>query len=85
MKSWVEFEIDTEDKYNTKWYVNADIEVVKDAYATGDSPTQYEVTITNVSNRLCDEDLTMMDSNTINYLEEQALEVFLSEGEGSHG
>jgi len=85
MKSWVEFEIDTEDKYNTKWYVNADIEVVKDPYATGDSPTQYEVTITNVSNRLCDEDLTMMDSNTINYLEEQALEVFLSEGEGSHG
>lgn len=80
-KHFVEFEVETEDKYDTIWYVGADINVIKDPYATGDSPTQYEVNITRVSNRLCDEDLSAFDEATMNYLEEMAIDSFLAESE----
>jgi hypothetical protein len=81
-KHWVEFHIDTEDKYNTRWTVYADIEVTKDVYATGDSPTGYEATITSVHNGTYDEDLDILGADTINYLEEEAIDVFVNHGEG---
>jgi hypothetical protein len=84
-KHWVEFHIDTEDKYDTRWTVNADIEVTKDMYATGDSPTGYEVKINSVHNGRYDEDLDILGADTISYLEEEAVEVFVNHGEGYHG
>ena len=84
-KHWVEFHIDTEDKYDTRWTVNAEIEETKDMYATGDSPTGYEATIKSVHNGLYDEDLECLGADTISYLEEQAIEVFVDCGEGYHG
>ena len=84
-KHYVEFDVDTEDKYNTRWTVGAEIEVTKDMYATGDSPTGYEVKITRVHHGLYDEDLDILGSSTLDYLQEEAIEVFIDNGEGYHG
>ena len=51
----------------------------------GDSPTGYEATIKSVHNGLYDEDLDILGADTISYLEEQAIEVFVDCGEGYHG
>lgn len=84
-KHYVEFDIDTEDKYGTKWTVGAKIEVTKDMYGTGDSPTGYEATITRVHNGSFDEDLDTLSSRTLDYLMEEAIDVYVNLGDGYHG
>lgn len=84
-KHYVEFDYDTDDKYNTRWTIYAEIIETKDTYGTGDSPTGYECEILRVSNGLYDEDLEHFDRRQLDYLEEMAIEVFVDCGEGYHG
>ena len=70
----INFEVDLEDKYEQRWSVTADVSMTKDMYATGDSPTGYDVAITHISNGFSDEDLNAIDPKTLDYLEELAIQ-----------
>ena len=70
----VNFDVDMEDKYNQRWSITADVSIEKDMYATGDSPTGYDVEITHISNGFSDEDLNAVDPKTMEYFEELAIQ-----------
>ena len=83
---WFESSIFREDKYRGEIEVSVEVEAsvqeCKDAYATGDSPTQYDVKINSViihDSREYDDGqdiVDLIDESDLEYFEEMAIEEY---------